>query len=186
MGEWVRVGWYSCFKVSSTLLLEQETSSGLLPTRKHLGACHLWIHCLYLFQTGRDDSPSVCFLLMLNRCTGLLQPHGPSSRWGSNRNVVAPGPMWREWICLLFCICIQYFYFKVPVFPVYQTIPTLSSFQKPRVLSRPWHRLQELSVTSKSAIITSGDKIESARIYFLKPWFGCERQWNRRRKSWGK
>lgn len=47
---------------------------GFLPTRKDLGACHHWTSCLYLLETGRDESTCVCFLLLLSSCTGLLQP----------------------------------------------------------------------------------------------------------------
>ena len=86
MGEWVGMGQCSYFRVIPTA--PGERASFRIPpppppppaTRKDLGACHFWINCLYLFETGRDDSTCVCFLLMLNRCTGLLQPHGYSSR----------------------------------------------------------------------------------------------------------
>ena len=74
MGEWVGVGWCSDFKVIPAAPGERDPS-GFLPTRKDLGACHYWISCLYLLETGRDDSTSVCFLLLLSSCTGLLQPH---------------------------------------------------------------------------------------------------------------
>lgn len=155
----------------------------LLQDFSHKTACHFWMNCLYLFETERDDSTPICFLLMLNKCTGLWLP-----RWGLERSVVAAGPMWRAWVAHYSANTFdQIFSFDLkPVCPTGQSTrnnPWLFSDTK-RSPGEIRNSLQKFTKFSRSTVISSVDKMLSASICFLKAWLGCD-EWWKKRKSWG-